>query len=106
MHLERSDPGIALKLSNHDAYRSLLGLIASDEVQRQPAFNAGCSAVDAMILSQGINATGSRVLQADNSLAGWTTPSEVQENNAGKTGASKCWTFGTIRVQDCVWIEC
>ena len=49
MHLERSDPGIALELSNHDAYRSLLGVIASDEVQRQPALIASCSALDVMV---------------------------------------------------------
>ena len=95
-----------LELSNHDAYRSLLGLVASDEMQRQPAFNASYSAMDAMISSQGTNGIGSRFLQADNSVVGWTAHSEVQENNADKTEASKCWTFGTIIVQDCVWIEC
>ena len=89
-HLGLSDPRIALELSNHDVHRSLAGLIASDEVQIQSAFNAGCSAVGAMISSECTNATGSRVLPADNSLARWTAPSEVQENNAGKAGASKC----------------
>ena len=85
-----SDPRIALELSNHDAHCSLVGLIAGDGVQRQSAFNAGCSAMDAMISSDGTNATGPRVLPADNSLARWTAPSKVQENNVGKAGASKC----------------
>ena len=93
-HLELSYRGIAPELSNHYADCSLVGLIASEQVQRQPASNRCCSAVDAMVPSQGTNTTGSRVLPGDNSPGGkgwgWTAPWEVQENNARKAGACKC----------------
>ena len=49
LHLERSDHGFGPELSNHNTDRSLAGLIASDQVQRQPALNAGCSAVDVLV---------------------------------------------------------
>ena len=87
-HLQRSDRGIAPELSNHDADRLLAGPIASDQVQRQPAVIAGCSALDVMVPSQGTSTTGSRVLAADHSLTGWTAPWEVQENNTGKARES------------------
>ena len=99
-HLEQSDCGIAPELSKHDADRSLAGLIVSDQMQRQPALNAGCSAMDVMVPSQGTNATRSRVLPADHSLAGWTAPPEVQENNPGKPEDSNCCAFGMIRSRD------
>ena len=89
-YLEQSDCGIAPKLSNHDVDRSLAGLILSDQMQRQPALNADCSVMNVTVPSQGTNATGLRVLPADHSLAGWTGPWEVQENNAWKARASKC----------------
>ena len=104
--LERSDRRVVPELSTNDTDHSLAALIASDQVQRQPALNAGCPVVDVMVPSQGTNATGLRMFPDDNSLGGWIPPREVQENTAGKTGASKRWTFGTIRVQDCGWIEC
>ena len=91
--------------SNHDADRSLAGLIASDQVQRQPALNAGCLVVDIMVPSQGTNAIGLRVLADDNSLGDWIAPLEVEENNPGKTGGSNCCAFGIIRSQDCTRIE-
>ena len=104
-HLEQSDCRIAPELSKHDADRSLAGLIVSDQMQRQPALNAGCAAMDVMVPSQGTNATGSRVLVVDHSLAGWTAPREVHENNPGKVGGSKCCAFGIIRSRDCTRIE-
>ena len=88
LHLERSDHGFGPELSNHNTDRSLAGLIASDHVQRQPALNAGYSALDVMVPSQGTNATGSWVLAVDHSLAGWTAPWEVQESNSGKAGSA------------------
>ena len=45
----RQDRRIAPDLSNHDADCSLAGLIASDQMQRQPALNVGCSAVDVLV---------------------------------------------------------
>ena len=57
-------------MSNNDADRSLAGLIVSDQMQRQPALNAGCSAMDVMVPSQGTNATRSRVLPGDYSPGG------------------------------------
>ena len=69
-HLERSGHGIVPKPSNGNVGHSLARLIASDQVQRQPALNAGCSVVEAMVPSQGMNAIGSRVLAADHSLVG------------------------------------
>ena len=84
VHLEQSDYRIAPELSNHNADRSLAKLVASDQVPRQPAMNAGCSALDVMAPSQGTNTTGSRGFTADHSLAEWTMPWEVQENNVGK----------------------
>ena len=92
-------------MSNNDADRSLAGLIVSDQMQRQPALNAGCSAMDVMVPSQGTNATRSRVLPADHSLAWWTAPPEVLSNSPGKPGGSKCCTFGMIRSRDCTIIE-
>ena len=105
MHLERSDCRIVPEWSNHDADRSLAGLIVSDQVQRQPALNADCPVVDIMVPSQGTNATGLRVLADDNSLGDWIAPLEVEENNPGKTGGSNCCAFGIIRSQDCTRIE-
>ena len=105
VQLERSDRRVVPKLSTHDTDHSLAALIASDQVQRQPALNVGCPVVDVMVPSQGTNATGLRVLPDDNSLGGWIPPWEVQENNAGKVGASNYCAFGTIRSRDCAKIE-
>ena len=104
-HLEQSDCGIAPEFSNHDADRSLAGLTVSDHMQRQPALNAGCAAMDVMVPSQDTNATGSRVLIVDHSLAGWTAPWEVQENNPRKAGGSNYCAFGIIISRDCTRIE-
>ena len=52
-HLERSDHRIFPELSNDDADRSLAGLIASDQVQRQSTLKAGCSVVDVMVTFTG-----------------------------------------------------
>ena len=49
LHLEQSDHGFGPELSNHNTDRSLAGLIASDQVQRQPALNGGYSAVDVLV---------------------------------------------------------
>ena len=103
--LERSDRRVVPELSTHDTDHSLAALIASDQVQRQPASNVGCPVVDVMVPSQGTNGTGLRVLPDDNSLGGWIPPWEVQENNAGKVGASNYCAFGTIRSRDCAKIE-
>ena len=78
------------ELSNDHADFSLAGLLVRDEVKTQPALNVGCSDVDVMVPSQGINATGLKVLPADHWLAGWIASWEVQENNEGKAGAAKC----------------
>ena len=104
-HLERSDCGIAPELSNDDADCSLGGLIASGQVQRQLAFNVGCSDVEVMVPSQGMNAREWRMLLVDHSLVGWTAHWEVQENNAGKAGGSNCCTYRTIRTRDCARTE-
>ena len=92
-------------MSNHDADRLLAGVAASDQVQRRPALNAGCSALDVMVPSEGTNAIGSRVLAVDHSLVGWTAPWEVQENNTGEAEASNCSTVGMIRSSGCARIE-
>ena len=47
---------------------TLIGIATPYQVQRQPM---GCSAGEPMVPSQGTSATGSRVLLADKSLAGW-----------------------------------
>ena len=104
MRLERSDCRIVPEWSSHDADRSLAGLIASDQVQRQPALNVGCPVVDIMVPSQGTNATGLRVLADDNSLGDWIAPLEVEENNPGKARGSNYCAFGIIRSQDCTRI--
>ena len=57
------------------------GMAAPCQAQRQPA---GCSAGEAMVLSEGANAREWRVLPANHSLAGWTAPSEVREKYTGK----------------------
>ena len=98
--------GLHQNLSNHNANLALVGLLASDQTQRQPTVNVGCSVGEAMVPSQDAKAIGSRMLLADHSLIGWTTPWEVQENNASEAKASKCCAFGMIRVQDYVWIDC
>ena len=103
--MENSDRGIAPELRNHNVDRSIAGLLASDQVQREPTVNAGYSVVDAMVPSQGTNAAGSKVFPTDISLPGWTTPWEVQKNNGDNARASKCCAFGMIRAQDCVWID-
>ena len=82
MHLERSNLGIVLESSNDNADRSLAGLIASDQVQRQPAWYSSCSATEVKVFFKGTSARGSRVLLANHSLAGWTAPWGVQQNNA------------------------
>ena len=61
--LERSDRQVVPELSTDDTDHSLAALIASDQVQRQPALNVGCPVVDVMVPSQGTNATGLRVFQ-------------------------------------------
>ena len=77
MHLERLDHRIALELSNNNVDSSLIGLIASDQVQRQPALDADCLAMEVIVPSQGTNAIGSMVLPGDHSLAGCISHWEV-----------------------------
>ena len=65
------------ELNDDDVDYSIVGLTASDQVQRQPALNVSCSVEEVMGPPQGTNAIISRVSPANHSLAGWTAPWEV-----------------------------
>ena len=75
--LEQSECKIASGLMGDHTDLSLARMAIPFQVERQPV---GYLVGEVLVPSQGTNAREWRVLQADHSLAGWTTPSEVQKN--------------------------